>query len=100
MIGTNRDLAAIKETAEREIDRLQQIAVGTRDTAWIERQLSVLCRQRLAVAAALINRRIEASNKIISFSRWVSGNGALDVVATQPGGDTTLDAGLRRHGLL
>jgi hypothetical protein len=81
MIGTNRDLAAIKQIVHAEIDRLQRMAAGTRDTARIGRELKVLYRQRLAVAAALVNRRIEASNKIVDFSRWVSGNGAIGLIA-------------------
>jgi len=90
MIGTNRDLAAIREIVDGEIDRLRHVAAGTRDNGGIKRELNVLYRQRLAVCAALVNRRIEASNRIVNFSRWVSGNGALDVVA----GDTCGDAGL------
>lgn len=80
MIGTNHDLAAIKQIANREIDRLLYLAGGTRDTACIERELSLRYRQRLAICAVLVNRRIEASNKIVDFSRWFSGNGALDRV--------------------
>ncbi len=33
MIGTNRDLAVIEQILRHEIDRLQYLAVGTRDTA-------------------------------------------------------------------
>ncbi|MGE5271214.1 MAG: hypothetical protein ACM3JG_16255 [Thiohalocapsa sp.] len=98
MIGTNRDLAAIKQIVHREIDRLQHLAAGTRHTACIERELSVLYRQRLAVSAALVNRRVEASNRIVNFSRWVSGNGALDVLARTPCSDTAPEAGWRRQG--
>ena len=83
MIGTNRDLAVIKQIVDGEINRLRQLKLGTRDTAPIEHKLYILYRQRLAVCAALVNRRIEASNKIVMFSRWVSGNGVLDRIATQ-----------------
>ena len=87
MIGTNHDLAAIRQIVNREIDRLRCLAAGTRDTAWIERELSLLHRHRLAVCAALVNRGIEASNKIVDFSRWFNGNGALDHVPMLPHGD-------------
>ena len=81
MIGTNRDLATIKEIVDCEINRLRHLATGTRDTAGIDRQLSVLYRQRLAVCAVLLNRRVEASKGIVDFSRWINGSGALDVLA-------------------
>ncbi len=42
MIETDRDLAAVKQILHRESDRLQYLAVGTRDTAPIERKLSFL----------------------------------------------------------
>ena len=99
MIGTNRDLAAIKQTLHREIDGLQYLAVGMRDTAWIERELSLLYRQRLAVCAPLVNRRIEASNKIVNFPRWASGNGALDLVPMLPHGNAGPEAGGRQQRL-
>ena len=92
MIGTNRDLAAIEQIVHQEIDRLQHLAGGTRDTAKVERALSVLYRQHLAICTALVNRRIEASNKIVSFSRWVSGNGALDPIVTWSADDSRSEA--------
>ena len=99
MVGTNRDLAAIKQILQREIDQLLYLAIGTRDTVRIERELSLLYRQRLAVCAALVNRRIEAANKIVSLSRWASGNGALDLVLMLPRGDARADGGERRQRL-
>jgi low affinity Fe/Cu permease len=77
MIGTNRDLAAMQELLDREILRLKRMPSSAPEGTWIEGRLSSVCRQRIAVCAALVNRRIEASNKVVVFSRWVSGNGAL-----------------------
>jgi hypothetical protein len=77
MIATNRDLTAMQELLDREILRLQRIASDGAEPGLLDRRLVALCRQRIAVCAALVNRRIEASNKVVVFSRWVSGNGAL-----------------------
>lgn len=77
MIGTNRDLAAIQQLLDREILMLKTMASGGVEDVWLDRRLISLCRQRIAICAALVNRRREASNKVVVFARWVSGNGAL-----------------------
>jgi hypothetical protein len=82
MIGTNRDLTAMQELLDRDILRLKRMASGGAEPGLLDRRLEALCRQRIAVCAALVNRRIEASNTVVVFARWVSGNGALG------GGDT------------
>jgi hypothetical protein len=76
MIETNRDLLAMQQLLDREILRMQGPA--SRDqSAWVGRELVLLCRQRIAVCAALVNRRLEAPKKVVVFSRWVSGDGVL-----------------------
>ncbi len=77
MIGSNRDLAEMQRILDREILRLSGLTRGRRGTGRIENRLALMCRQRIAICAALVNRRIEAANKVVLFSRWVSGNGAL-----------------------
>jgi hypothetical protein len=77
MIGTNQDLVEMQQILDREILRLNRLTSGTRGPGWIENRLELLCRQRISVCAALVNRRVEAANPVVEFSRWVSGNGAL-----------------------
>jgi hypothetical protein len=83
MIGTNQDLVEMQRILDREILRLHRLTSGTRGPAWIENRLELLCRQRISVCAALVNRRIEAANQVVEFSRWVSGNGALGSAADE-----------------
>jgi len=81
MIGTNRDLIAMREAIEYEIFRLKALkSMPSRvaDAAFIDRQLVSLSREQVALCAAIVNRRIEASKGVVMFSRWASGNGALD----------------------
>jgi hypothetical protein len=85
MIGTNRDLVEMQQILDREIFRLNRLAGGPRGPGGIETRLAMMCRQRISVCAALVNRRIEAANKVVEFSRWVSGNGALASPAGDPG---------------
>ncbi len=76
MIGTNRDLARIRERLDLEILRFGAMAKSAPEQAWIGNRLTHLSRQRLAICAALVNRRAEASKNVVNFSRWASGNGA------------------------
>jgi hypothetical protein len=76
MIGTNRDLLAMQQILDREILGMQDSASRDQSTS-VGRELVLLCRLRIAVCAALVNRRLEASKNVVVFSRWVSGNGAL-----------------------
>src|SRR4249920_1621766 len=84
MIGTNQDLVEMQQILDLEILRLSRLTVGTRGPGWIENRLELLCRQRISVCAALVNRRIEAANQVVEFSRWVSGNGVLGGAAGKP----------------
>ena len=84
MIGTNQDLVEMQQILDREILRLNRLTAGTRGPGWIENRLELLCRQRISVCAALINRRVIAANQVVEFSRWVSGNGALGGAGGEP----------------
>jgi hypothetical protein len=84
MIGTNRDLVEMQQILDREIFRLNRLAGGAGGRGGIETRLAMMCRQRISVCAALVNRRIEAAHKVVEFS-WVSGNGALCRAAGDPG---------------
>ena len=83
MIGTNHDLKSMREAIDSEILRLtalERVRRGQVEGGYIEDRLSILSRERRAIGVALVNRQIEASRKIVSFSKWVDGNGALGVV--------------------
>ena len=77
MIGTNRDLIALRDVLEHEIVRLQQLAMARPAPDWVERRLSLLARHRHSLCAVLVSRRSEAANKVVVLSRWFTGNGAL-----------------------
>jgi len=83
MIGTAQDLEAMRQVIDGEIFRLTTLRMlpGRRgELDYIDGELAALSRDRRALSIALINREIEASRNPVSFSRWVSGNGALDDV--------------------
>jgi len=81
VIVTNRDLNAMRDELDRELFRLHALRSKPNrpaETERIERQIGLLCRRRVAICAAIVNRRIEASRNIVSLLRWASGCGALD----------------------
>ena len=79
----------MQDVLDREILWLKELTRSGADPGVLDRRLALLARLRLAVCAALVNRRIEASNKVVVFARWVSGRGAL-------GDPLALDEHLRR----
>jgi hypothetical protein len=84
MIGTNRDLRAMREALEYELFRLQAVKNlpgCVTGAGFIDRQIASLNRERAALCVAIVNRQIEASKDVVVFSRWASGNGALDTIA-------------------
>ena len=97
MIGTNRDLREIRHLLDHEILRLRELAADAPGLDWVDRRLELMCRQRISVCAALVNRRIEAANRVVVFSRWVSGNGALAAVSEPPVPAAANGAGWRRR---
>jgi hypothetical protein len=77
VIGTNFDLKAIQHILDCRIMELKQLVGAAPDQAWISDRLAAIGRQRIAVSAILVNRRIEAAKKVVDLSRWFSGNGPL-----------------------
>ena len=77
VIGTNRDLKSMQRILDCRIIELKQLAGDAPEQNWISDRLAVLSRQRIAVCATLVNRRIEAARHIVDLSRWFNGNGAL-----------------------
>jgi hypothetical protein len=77
VIGTNRDLKSMQRILDWRITELKQLADDAPEQNWISDRLAFLSRQRIAVCATLVNRRIEAARHVVDLSRWFNGNGAL-----------------------
>jgi hypothetical protein len=77
VIGTNRDLKSIQRILDCKIIELRQLSNAAPEQRWISDRLATLGRQRIAISAALVNRRIEAAKTVVELSRWFDGNGAL-----------------------
>ena len=88
MIATNRDLSAMRDAIEHEIVRLkapQNMPLRVAEAEFIDQQIASLNRERVALCAVIVNRRIEASRDVVIFSRWVSCNGAFDNIVSRTG---------------
>jgi len=83
MIGTNRDLAAMRAALDGEINRLialKTTCTGTANSDYVDGRIASLSRERAALYTAIVNRRFEAAKNVVVLARWASGNGALDYV--------------------
>jgi hypothetical protein len=80
VIGTNRDLKSLQRSLDAEFAALSRLADRTHDQSWIPVRLAAVGRWRIAIAATLANRRIEAAKQVVDFTRWYDGNGALGAV--------------------
>jgi hypothetical protein len=81
MAYMNHELVTLRDMLEAEIFRLKtlhRIRGHAVDGTRINEQVAELNRDRVALCAAIVHRRFEASRDVVSFSRWVSGNGVLD----------------------
>ena len=84
MIGTNRELSAMRKSLEFELftlRALKNMPGRAADAVLVDRQIASLHRERVVLCAAIVNRRIEASKDVVEFSRWASGNGALNNIS-------------------
>jgi hypothetical protein len=78
VIGTNRDLEALRRSLDCEFAALSRLAGRAPDQTWISHRLLAIMRQRIVISATLANRRAEAARQVVDFSRWFNGNGELD----------------------
>jgi hypothetical protein len=51
------------------------LAGAASEQNWISDWLAFLSRQRIAVCAKLVDRRIEEAKDAVDLSRWFNGNG-------------------------
>jgi hypothetical protein len=77
MIGTNRDLKSIQRILDSRITELSRLSAAPPEEAAVFDRLADLRRERITVAAALVNRRIESAKRVVDLSRWFTGGGVL-----------------------
>jgi hypothetical protein len=76
MLATNREFETVARTLDRTIAELE-VAIGHSPDVLAARWHEFLVRRRRMVELFLLNRRLEARRPVVSFVRWVEGNGAL-----------------------
>lgn len=73
----------MREAIDYELLRLTSLAKLGLDAAGaggVAFEIARLRRERIALCAAIANRRTEAARTVVSFARWASGDGALDML--------------------
>lgn len=80
MIGTNRELMAIQLLLDSEIAALCKLRDSKSCQRWVSSRLLTLQRERIAICATLVNRRIEAAKPVVDLACWFNGSGALKAI--------------------
>lgn len=77
MLGTNRDYQTMVEEIDHKIADRERAMLSGRLVAGTAATLSDLRETRQTIKMLLLNRRIEASKRVVDLARWKDGNGAL-----------------------
>ena len=81
MHRTNRHFETLLQTLERQIPRVEAALVKGSNSSQLADGLAELWARRRIVKLLMLNRRVEASKKIVDFRRWRDGDGALHLLA-------------------
>jgi hypothetical protein len=77
MLGTNRDYESMVQDIDHKIADRERAMLSGRLVAGTAATLSDLRETRQTIKMLLLNRRIEASKRVVDLARWKDGNGAL-----------------------
>ena len=81
MHRTNRHFETLLQTLERQIPRVEAALVKGSSSSQLADGLAELWARRRIVKLLMLNRRVEASKKVVDFRRWRDGDGALYLLA-------------------
>src|SRR5919202_6459363 len=77
MLGNRHLEQVLFEVTEEMEQREQEVRAGTKFSTESVARLTELREVRWTIKKVLLNRQIEASKKVVEFSRWLNADGAL-----------------------
>jgi hypothetical protein len=77
MLGTNREYESMIQDIDCKIAERERAMLSGPLVAGTAATLSDLRDTRQTIRMLLLNRRVEASKRVVDFARWKDGNGAL-----------------------
>jgi hypothetical protein len=78
MLGTNGELRTLLEHIDREVRQHERdIRWGSQPNSTVVGRLGELRGIRRLLLRVLLNRRTEASKKVVDLAVWLNGSGAL-----------------------
>lgn len=87
MLGTNGELRTLLEHIDREVRQHERdIRWGGQPDSTVVGRLGELRGVRRLLLRVLLNRRAEASKKVVDLALWLNGSGALYETFRQPKG--------------
>lgn len=81
MLGTNRQFESLLRHMDHQITTLEGALASGEAGRNVAPALEELWAKRRALKLLLLNRKVEASKKVIDFVKWRDGNGALYLCA-------------------
>ena len=83
MLGTNRQFESLLRTLDQQISVMEKLLMQGRATKGVASSLEELWSHRRMLRLLLLNRRVEASKRVVDFHKWRDGNGALYLCAAK-----------------
>jgi hypothetical protein len=84
MLGTNRDLEAMRQRLIQDIGRIEFLLTrADDDRVWLEEKLGRFRSYVHTVDIVLKNRHQEAKERVVNFSIWRDGGGAIYALPEQ-----------------
>lgn len=81
MLGSNHQFEAALDSLERQIPRIEAALLYGSNSPNLASGLAELWARRRVLKLLMLNRRVEASKRVVDFRRWRDGNGALYLLA-------------------
>jgi hypothetical protein len=83
MLGSNKHFEELLRSLDAQIATMENLLGHNAPAAGLASSLEELWAQRRLIKLLMLNRRIEASKRVVDFQRWRDGNGALHLCTSR-----------------
>jgi hypothetical protein len=83
MLGSNKHFEALLHSLDTQIATMENLLGSSAPAPGLASSLEELWTQRRLLKLLMLNRRIEASKRVVDFQRWRDGNGALHLCTSR-----------------
>jgi hypothetical protein len=83
MLGSNKHFETLLHSLDTQITTMENLLGQSAPASGLASSLEELWAQRRSFKLLMLNRRIEASKRVVDFHRWREGNGALHLCTSR-----------------